>query len=91
MEIVITTMTETSTAQEILRCWLAESGKSIAQLNRELGYKSNYCYIILAPSNPRPITYDVVGRLEVRYGARGPARKIADVLRRQVRSEGNCI
>lgn len=70
-----------STANKVLRDWLDATGKTIAQLNRELGYKSNYCYLILAPSNPRPITYDVIGRLEVCFGAKGPARKIADIMR----------
>lgn len=76
----------TETAAEILRTWLEDNGKTIAQLNRDLGYKSNYCYLILAASNPRPITFDVVGRLEVCFGAKGPARKIAEALRK----DGGC-
>lgn len=79
-----TMLSKTFTAHDILQNWLDENGKSIAQLNRDLGYKSNYCYLILAPSNPRPITFDVIGRLEVRFGSHGPARKMAKVMRQSL-------
>jgi len=66
---------------QILRSWLEDEGISISQCNRDCGYQSNYMMLITSPTNPRKMTYEVVGRLLVTYGIDGPAITLAAAMR----------
>jgi len=72
---------ENTKAHKELRDWLAAEGKSIAQFNRELGYQSNYCFLVLSPTRPRPISDGFLGRLLLVYGRRGPALAVAAAMK----------
>jgi plasmid maintenance system antidote protein VapI len=67
----------------ILREWLDLSTLSAAECNRTLGYKSNYITLLVMNKNPRPITFDVIGRLLFHYGPTGPALEMAKALKSQ--------
>ena len=70
-----------NTPESILQTWVRSQKKSKAQFCRDVGYKSNYGYLLLNASDPRPVTFEVVGRLLVVYGADGPAAAIAEAMR----------
>lgn len=70
-----------TTPNKILSDWLKEQSKSIAQFQREIGYLSGYGYLLLSSTNPRPITYEVIGRLLIVYGLDGPAVAMAEAMR----------
>lgn len=61
------------TPNQFLAAWLKKKRISPAKCNRKLGYQSAYIYQILSKSNPRPVTFELLGRLLVAYGSRGPA------------------
>jgi hypothetical protein len=84
---MITKPIAATTANQILAVWLKAHDKSIAQLCRDCGYISGYPYQLLL-RHPRPITYEVIGRLLVIYGLDGPAVAMAKAMR-QARAGGN--
>lgn len=69
------------TPNQVLKDWIESCSISMAQCTRDLGYQSNYIFLLLSPTNPRPITYEVLGRLFYTYGDAGPARAVADAMR----------
>jgi len=60
----------------LLRRWLRQRRLSIAQFSRDIGIRSNYIYILLG-TNPKPLTYEVIGRALAVYGDEFPAKELA--------------
>lgn len=78
-----TKVVEQSSPNKVLREWLKSHGISLAQCTRDMGYKSNYVFLLLSP-NPakqRPVTYEVIGRLLYTYGISGPALRMIEAMK----------
>lgn len=70
------------TPNKFLSLWLKEKGITIAEINKRCGYESNYLYQLLMQSDPKPVTFEVLGRLLVAYGKSGPAVAMAALMQK---------